>query len=92
MSEAKKQFPDPLVRQTKFPEPAAVFGFVSASLPEALKDGLLVVDTYVLLVPYATGKASLEQIRQTFSALVSQNRLRIHRGTKKEISCPDLPT
>ena len=64
MNDAKKQFPDPLVRQRIFPEPAEVFDFAPVTLATALKDGLVVIDTNVLLIPYTTGKASLEQNSQ----------------------------
>ena len=46
-------------------------------LGEALREGIVAVDTNVLLLPYSTGPASLEQIRQTYEGLASKNRLRI---------------
>lgn len=76
-ADGKRPFPDPLVRQVLFPEPAEVFGFAPSSLAEALKDGIVAVDTNVLLVPYTTGRASLEQIRSTYKRLTSENRIRI---------------
>ena len=82
----KKSFPDPLVRDRLFPEPASIFSFTPAALEEALKDGLVVVDTNVLLVPYTTGKASLEQIRRTYERLVAEDRLRIPAQVAREFA------
>jgi len=85
-SDAKKPFADPLVRQVMFPDAAEVFGFAPLPLIEALKDGIVAVDTNVLLVPYTTGRASLEQIRHTYQQLTSQNRLRIPGQVAREFA------
>lgn len=77
MPESKKPFSDPLVRDRLFPDAAQVFEFVPVDLGEALREGIVAVDTNVLLLPYSTGPASLEQIRQTYEGLASKNRLRI---------------
>jgi len=86
MNDAKKPFPDPLVRQRIFPEPAGVFDFAPISLLNAIKDGLVVIDTNVLLVPYTTGKASLEQIRGAYQRLTQEGRLRIPGQVAREFA------
>jgi hypothetical protein len=45
-----------------------------------------VVDTNVLLVPYTTGRASLEQIRRTFERLTAKNQLRIPAQVAREFA------
>jgi hypothetical protein len=86
MSESKKQYPDPLVRQRLFPDAAQVFAFAPVGLAEALKQGIVVVDTNVLLVPYTTGRASLEQIRLTYERLVAEGRIRIPGQVAREFA------
>jgi PIN like domain len=86
MSDAKKPFPDPLVRQRLFPEATKVFEFIPEPIEEVLRKGAIVLDTNVLLVPYTTGRASLEQIRQTYSHLVSEDRLRIPGQVAREFA------
>lgn len=86
MNDPKKPFPDPLVRQRIFPEPAKVFEFAPVELSTALKDALVVIDTNVLLVPYMTGKASLEQIRGAYKRLTKEGRLRIPGQVAREFA------
>ncbi len=86
VSDTKKQFPDPLVRQKLFPEPAQIFDFAPKNLQEALTNGIVAVDTNVLLVPYTTGRASLEQIRRTYERLTSESRLRIPGQVAREFA------
>jgi hypothetical protein len=86
MSDPKKSYPDPLVRQRLFPEPVEIFAFSPARLQDALPDGVVVVDTNVLLVPYTTGRASLEQIRRTFDRLTKDGRLRIPGQVAREFA------
>jgi hypothetical protein len=86
MSEERKKYSDPLVRQRLFPDAAEIFAFAPASLAQALEHGIVVVDTNVLLVPYTTGPASLEQIRQTYEKLVTEKRLRIPGQVAREFA------
>src|SRR5664279_3890314 len=86
MSEPKKPFPDPLVRDRLFPEAAQIFEFAPVGLAEALTDGIVAVDTNVLLVPYTTGQASLEQIRRTYERLTTEGRLRIPGQVAREFA------
>lgn len=86
VSDPKERYPDPLVRQRVFPEPAQVFAFSPVHLKEALQTGVVVVDTNVLLVPYTTGPASLDQIRQTFERLARDDRLRVPGQVAREFA------
>jgi rRNA-processing protein FCF1 len=86
MSEGRKKYPDPLVRQRLFPDAVEIFAFAPASLAQALENGIVVVDTNVLLVPYTTGPASLEQIRRTYETLVTEKRLRIPGQVAREFA------
>src|SRR5690348_3027113 len=86
MSDNKGPLPDPLVRQALFPNAHQVFAFRPVHLKEALQDGLVIVDTNALLVPYTTGRASLDQIRKTFERLVTEGRLRIPAQVAREFA------
>lgn len=86
MSEANKPFPDPLVRQRMFPDAAQIFEFAPTHVDDALRDGIVVVDTNVLVVPYTTGRASLEQIRRTYERLTKEDRLRIPGQVAREFA------
>jgi hypothetical protein len=77
---------DPLVRQRLFPDPSQMFAFAPVSLEAAIKDGVVTVDTNVLLVPYTTGKASLEQIRRTYKSLSDKHRLRVPGQVAREFA------
>jgi hypothetical protein len=86
MGDPKKPYPDPLIRQRLFPDPVQIFAFSPAGLQGAIIDGVVVVDTNVLLVPYTTGRASLEQIRRTFERLTTDGRLRIPGQVAREFA------
>lgn len=86
MNEPKKPFPDPLRRQRIFSDPEQIFAFVPAGLKAALEDGIVVVDTNALLVPYTTGPASLEQIHRIYKNLTSANRLRVPGQVAREFA------
>jgi PIN like domain len=83
---ADKRYSDPLVRQRIFPEAAQIFAFGPIGLLEAINDALVVVDTNVLLVPYGTGRASLDQIRRTLERLVNEKRLRVPGQVAREFA------
>jgi len=86
MADPKKTFTDPLVRNTIFPEPGPLFEFAPVSLDEALKDGIVAVDTNALLVPYTTGPASIDQISRTYDKLTKEDRLRIPGQVAREFA------
>lgn len=86
MADPNNPFPDPLIRREVFPEPGEIFGFAPAMLKNALTDGIVVIDTNVLLVPYTTGQASLEQIKRTYEKLTKEGRLRIPGQVAREFA------
>lgn len=77
---------DPFARQRAFPDAAEIFRFSQVPLETALAEGIIVLDTNVLLVPYGTGKASVEQIRTTYSRLAGENRLRVPGQVAREFA------
>lgn len=78
--------PDPLARQRAFPDAKEIFTFTPISFETALAEGLIVLDTNVLLVPYGTGKASIEQIRTTYRRLADEGRLRVPGQVAREFA------
>jgi PIN like domain len=86
MSDQKAPFPDPLVRQRLFPEAAKVFEFAPKPLKQIFHEAVVVIDTNVLLVPYNTGKASLDQIRKIYQRLASEGRLRVPGQVAREFA------
>jgi hypothetical protein len=83
---ADKRYSDPLVRQRIFPEAVQIFAFSPIGVLDAINEALVVVDTNVLLVPYATGRASLDQIRRTLERLVNEKRLRVPGQVAREFA------
>jgi hypothetical protein len=77
---------DPLVLQEVYPEASSVFEFQPASLGSALSSCVVVLDTNVLLVPYGTGKESLNQVRQIYADLVKKHRLVIPAQVAREFA------
>jgi hypothetical protein len=86
MGDSKSGNIDPLARQRTFPDAAEIFRFSQVPLETALAEGIIVLDTNVLLVPYGTGKASVEQIRTTYSRLAGENRLRVPGQVAREFA------
>jgi hypothetical protein len=77
---------DPMVLQSVYPEAGAIFSFQPEPLQRILSGCLVVLDTNVLLIPYNTGKDSLEQIRRTYSVLTSQRRLIVPGQAAREFA------
>lgn len=69
-----------------FSEPKAVFAFVPRPLEQIKDSAIVVLDTNVLLLPYGTGKQSLEQIRTTLAALASEKRLVVPGQVAREFA------
>jgi len=86
MSDSKKQFSDPFVRNRLFPDASKLFDFTPVSLDVALKNGLVAVDTNVLLIPYTTGPASLEEIGRAYERLSAGEQLRIPGQVAREFA------
>lgn len=69
-----------------YPEADAVFTAQSKTLQEIKDDSVIILDTNSLLVPYSIGKESLEQIKKTYQALISQKRLFIPGQVARELA------
>jgi hypothetical protein len=78
--------PDMFIREYIYPETAQIFSFKPKALQEIKNDCVFVIDTSSLLVPYKTGKDSLEQIRQTFKLLAREKRLFIPSQVAREFA------
>jgi hypothetical protein len=77
---------DIFIANFTYPEAAKIFSASLKSL-NAIKDNCMVVlDTNALLVPFTTGKESLEQIRKTYKFLVEQKRLVVPGQVAREFA------
>jgi hypothetical protein len=82
----REQQSNPLILQSVYPEAAAVFSFQPEPIKSVIADCLVVLDTNVLLVPYNTGKESLEHIRKIYSVLAEQSRLIVPAQVAREFA------
>jgi hypothetical protein len=55
--------PSPLLNSV-YPDATAILGFAPAPVDQILKKGIVVLDTNALLVPYLTGRGSLDEIKR----------------------------
>jgi hypothetical protein len=69
-----------------FPETDKVFGFDFKGLAEIKEQAIFAFDTNVLLVPYLTGKETIEDYKRIFSLLKEQNRLFIPARVAREFA------
>lgn len=56
------------------------------SIEEMLRDAIFVLDTNSLLAPYQTGKDDIEKIKNTYTKLISENRLFIPEHVLREFA------
>lgn len=70
----------------RFPDARSLLQAQFERVNDALQDCIFVLDTNALLVPFGTGKESLEQIRRTYSQLVSTGRLVIPGQVVREFA------
>lgn len=77
---------DPFVRDRVFPEAEQVFTFAPVSIEEGLRDGIVVMDTNALLVPYNAGQASIKQIKRTYTHLAKTGRLKVPGQVAREFA------
>lgn len=75
-----------LYRNSLYPHAESIFSFRPKSVEEIKDDCFIVIDTNSLLVPYMTGKASLEQINTIYRLLVDSNRLVIPGQAAREFA------
>lgn len=72
-----------VLRQT-YPDASAALLFQPQPVQEIKDVCVVVLDTNVLLLPYNTGKDSLQQIQSTFSTLIEQKRLVVPAQVARE--------
>ena len=85
MNEKKDEF-DIFIAKSIYPEAQSIFTFHLKSVEDIKDDCIFVIDTNALLVPYTISKESLEQIHETYSALVKENRLIIPGHVAREFA------
>lgn len=77
---------DIFVANLTYPEAAQIFSASLKSLDAIKENCIIVLDTNALLVPFTTGKESLEQIRKTYNFLVAQKRLVVPGQVAREFA------
>lgn len=75
-----------LYRNSLYPKAENIFSFRPKLVEEIKDECFIVVDTNSLLVPYTTGKASLEQINTIYRLLVDGNRLVVPGQAAREFA------
>jgi rRNA-processing protein FCF1 len=75
-----------LHRNFLYPDAESIFSFRPKLIEEIKDDCLVVIDTNSLLVPYTTGKSSLEQIKNIYKLLSESNRLFIPGQVAREFA------
>lgn len=75
-----------LIANTIYPEIKLIFNNKYRPLSEIANNCLVVLDTNTLLLPYKTGKQSLEEIRATYKKLVDEKRLIIPGQVAREFA------
>ncbi|MEM1370270.1 MAG: PIN domain-containing protein [Cyanobacteria bacterium P01_H01_bin.15] len=69
-----------------YPEADAVFSFKPQPLEDIKDSCLIVLDTNVLLIPFDTGKESLEQIKSTYKSLIKTEQLVVPGRVAREFA------
>ena len=77
---------DPFIANDIYPEPGQVFQTSVRSVEQIKDECIVVFDTNALLVPYAIGKESLEEIGKTYRKLAQQKRLVIPGQVAREFA------
>lgn len=85
MAEDPKKL-DMFFRQSLYPDAEGIFSFRPRSLEDIKDECFVVLDTNSLLVPYTTGKQSLEQIRSIYKKLVGAKRLVVPGQVAREFA------
>jgi uncharacterized protein YutE (UPF0331/DUF86 family)/rRNA-processing protein FCF1 len=77
---------DIFIAESIYPEAEQIFTARLKSLDEIKDDCFVVLDTNSLLVPYAIGKKSLQQIRETYSKLATDKRIIVPGQVAREFA------
>jgi predicted nucleic acid-binding protein len=80
----KKQAGNPFLLNSVYPDPTGAFLHKPRTLEEIKGDCIVFLDTNVLLLPYSTGKNSLETIKSVYSKLVKDERIFIPQRVMQE--------
>jgi rRNA-processing protein FCF1 len=84
--DSKKENLNIFIANTIYPEAEAIFKAQYKPLEEIKDDCYVVLDTNALLVPYTTGKDSLDQIKRTYTTLLRSKRLVIPAQVAREFA------
>jgi hypothetical protein len=85
-NETKPIDTDPHALSTTYPEPAEIFRFQLDSIDTIKESALFVIDTNALLVPYRTGRSSIEEIGKVYRSLVETSRLVVPAQVAREFA------
>jgi rRNA-processing protein FCF1 len=77
---------DLFCRQRIYPDAAGIISWSPQSLENVKDTAVVVVDTNALLVPFGTGKASLDEIGKTYRCLIDQKRLALPGQVVREFA------
>lgn len=72
--------------ETMFPDAKALFFSGYLSLADCFPEAIVVLDTNVLLMPFALGNQSVEEIKKVYEHLIAQNRLFIPERVSREFA------
>lgn len=86
MSKTDESSYDIFIRNSIYPEAEGIFSFRPKSLRDIKDECFVVLDTNSLLVPYTTGKDSLEQIGRIYRSLVVAKRLVVPGQVAREFA------
>lgn len=75
---------DIFIANKVYPNPKELFNIKNSSLEDINDDCIYILDTNSLLVPYSSGKESIEKIREVFERLISEQRLYIPAQVARE--------
>jgi PIN like domain len=75
---------NPFWLEKVFPDPAAVFGFMSPTVSELAAECLYVLDTNILLAPYEIEPNSFQEIEGIYTKLADHDRLFIPAQVARE--------
>lgn len=86
MAEDEKPNADKFVLNTTYPDAASVFGAVLQPLSAVKDTAVIILDTNVLLVPFAVNSQTLEPIRGAYQKLASAGRLVVPGQVAREFA------
>ncbi|MEG4581601.1 PIN domain-containing protein [Microcoleus sp. MON1_C5] len=82
----KKGDSDIFIANDVYPDPLPIFNSKFKTREEIKNDCFIVLDTNALLLPYTISKASLEEIKNTYTKLISEKRLIVPGQVAREFA------